>query len=263
MITAIVQARLGSSRLPRKIFAEITGRRVLEIFLERIGHVESFSRIVIATTESPTDDAIVEFASQRDIPCFRGSETDLLDRHYQAARAVGAEHLCRVTPDCVMLDPRQVDRVAKFYLAHLAEYRFVHCGPTFPEGLGDSDFFSFEMLQAAWSEAASAVEREHITQFFIRRPERFPQHTFQYERDLGRYRVVLDEPQDLVAMTRLIESLGYGPEIGVEEMVAWLDANPAVRALNEQVIRNEGLLISRREGGKRKSKLPSNADGED
>jgi spore coat polysaccharide biosynthesis protein SpsF (cytidylyltransferase family) len=255
VITAIVQARLGSSRLPGKIFKEIAGRKALDLFLDRIGHVAAFSRLVIATTTSPTDDAIVAFASARGVPCFRGSENDLLDRYYQTVRSIGgAEHLCRVTPDCVMLDVREVDRVGRFYLANLDKYAFVHSGQTFPEGLGDSDFFSFRMLEEAWREAVSAVEREHITQFFLRRPERFPQFACEYPRDLGRYRVVLDEPQDLVVMRALVDALGAGPEIGIERIVAWLDAHPEVRGLNESVIRNEGLAISvRREAEAKKA----------
>jgi spore coat polysaccharide biosynthesis protein SpsF len=254
MITAIIQARLGSTRLPAKIFSEIRGRKALALFLERVRHVGAFSQIVLATTESPGDDPIVEFARAEGVPCFRGSEMDLLDRYYKTAVGVGARHVCRVTPDCVMLDVTEVGRIADFYLAHLDRYDFVHSGQTYPEGLGDSDFFSFQLLEAAWKEARSAVEREHITQFFIRRPERFRQCTVEYGRDLGRYRVVLDEPQDLVVMRALIEALGSGPEVGIEAMVAWLDAHPEVRGLNESVIRNEGLLISQRKEAEARAK---------
>jgi len=243
-ITGIVQARLGSSRLPRKVLLDICGRPSLGIQFDRLRKCRNLEKIVLATTTSEADVELVDFATAEGIKCFRGSESDVLDRFYQAAKSVGAEHICRLTADCPLSDPVEIDRVASSYLNNISKYSYVHRGETYPEGLAECEFFSFASLEVAWKEAKSQVEREHVTQFFFRNAQRFSRLTVEYKRDLSKLRVGLDEPVDLEVIRILVGRLGAGVKTGIEEIASFLEANEDVCRINNSIIRNEGLAIS-------------------
>lgn len=243
-ITGIIQARMGSTRLYGKVLTDIGGRPALGIQIERLKHCKHLDRIIIASTTALQDDPLERFAEEHGILFFRGSEEDVLDRYYQAARYYNVEHICRLTGDCPLIDPKVVDRLAIYYKEHFGKYVYVASGPTYLEGSSSAEFFSFRIFEQVWQEAKSPVEREHVTFFIRKRPERFPLYLVECEKDLGKYRVTLDEPQDLEVVRKIVSELGYGPETDTTRMAAFLSANPEIHDLNSNIMRNEGLVRS-------------------
>src|SRR5207245_3421853 len=154
MIAAIVQARMGSTRLPGKTLADVAGRPMLARLVERARRIPGVERAIIATTQKPADEAILRFAADHDLPAYAGSEEDVLDRFYQAACRFGVSVVVRVTPDCPLLDPGVSGLVvARFVEARGAVDFASNTNPhTFPDCL-ESEVFSFALLAYDWRQS--------------------------------------------------------------------------------------------------------------
>lgn len=247
MIIAIVQARMGSSRLPGKVLKEICGQPMLKLQLERLRRASLIDRLLVATTESQSDQPIFELCRQMGLKCFRGSENDVLDRFYQAAREAGAgegDAIVRLTADCPLADPEIVDRVIALYLDTGADYASNINPPTFPDGL-DVEVFSYSSLGRAWSEAALASEREHVTPYIRNNEELFPSANLVNERDLSELRWTVDEAADLEMVRVVYNSLYFEkPGFVMQDVLDFLEKNPEAAEINRGFIRNEGYQRS-------------------
>ena len=174
-VVAIIQARLGSTRLPGKTLADIGGRPMLAHVVERVRATPGIDEVVIATTTRPADDPLVDWASRAGLACARGSEEDVLDRFRTALARHPADAIVRVTPDCPLLDPDVAGRVVATWRdagGALDYVSNVH-PPTFPDGL-DTEVISRRALLAAWTEATDPADREHVTPFVWRQPVASP-----------------------------------------------------------------------------------------
>jgi len=243
VIAAIVQARMGSSRLPGKTLADIGGRPMLGRLVDRARLIPGVEQVVIATTDRPADAAILGFAEAEGLPASAGSEQDVLDRIYRAASRFGVSVIVRVTPDCPMLDPEVSGRV-------LAEFRRldgrvdyvsnVH-PPTFPDGL-DTEVFSREALEIAWREARLASDREHVTPYIWRQPDRFRLANLATASDLSALRWTVDTAADLEFARAVYAALkGTGGVFGMDQVLQLLESRPELRLLNAGQRRNEGF----------------------
>ena len=154
MITAIIQARMGSTRLPGKVLKEISGHSMLWHVVTRVRQANTLDQVVVATSDKVSDDAIASFCEQEGFLCFRGSESDVLDRYYQAARWAGATVVVRITADCPLIDPVVIDQVVSAYLENDCDYANNVMQRTYPDGL-DAEAFSFEALAQAWLSGSS------------------------------------------------------------------------------------------------------------
>src|SRR5215470_15506655 len=163
-VVAIIQARMGSTRLPGKVLLDIAGQPMLGRVISRVCRAKTIEQIVVATSTAAADDAVSAFCAERGIVCFRGSETDVLDRYYQAARLVQAKTIVRITADCPLLDPEVIDLTVSRFLEGGWDYISNVNPPTFPDGL-DTEVFSFAALERAWREATSVTHREHVTPY--------------------------------------------------------------------------------------------------
>lgn len=159
-ITAIIQARMGSSRLPGKILKEVCGKPLLYHQVERVKNCKLLSQIIIATSDQAQDDPVAELGQLIDCPVFRGSENDVLDRFYQAALQYDAKIIMRLTGDCPLLDPHVCDQLIRLFLK--SGVNLAHTGQSFAEGL-DCEILDFPTLKKAWENAALPMEREHCT----------------------------------------------------------------------------------------------------
>lgn len=246
MVLLIVQARMGSSRLPGKVLAEAAGRPLLFYLLERLRRCRTVDRIVVATSTAAADDQIAALCAAEGVLCFRGSEDDVLDRYYQAARAHGepADGLAvvRVTADCPLMDPEVVDRVVEGYLARIgtADYVTNTLERTYPDGL-DVEVVSFEALERAWKEATLPTDREHVT-LYIRRNstaegrDLFRAHNVRGDRSYAHLRWSVDYPEDLAFLRAVLEGLyPVNPRFGFRDLVDWLRAHPEVMRLNHHI----------------------------
>ena len=155
MILAVIQARMGSSRLPGKVLLDLAGRPVLWHGVARVSQAGLVDKVMVATTDAQGDEPIRRFCAEKGIACFGGSETDVLDRYWQAVQSAGAgpgDGIVRITADCPLIDPEVIDRVVNVFIQSGADYVSNVQPPTFPDGL-DVEVFKFSALQTAWKEA--------------------------------------------------------------------------------------------------------------
>jgi spore coat polysaccharide biosynthesis protein SpsF len=244
MTAAIIQARMGSTRLPGKVLEDLSGKPLLWHVVERVRHATTLDDVLLATTDTAADDPVADFCARDGIRCFRGSEHDVLDRYYQAARSLGADVVVRVTADCPLIDPRVIDEAVRDFQAHPCAYDGNGLERTYPDGL-DVEVFSFEALAQAWREADLASEREHVTPYIWKNPHLFPARQITQAEDLSALRWTVDEPEDLAFVRKVYEHLYQPGQIFLmEDVLRLLEANPAFAAVNRGFEMNEGYRRS-------------------
>lgn len=239
-VVCILQARTGSTRLPRKVLLDVLGKPMLQRQIERLRLCAALDRIVLATTDLDEDRPLLALAGQLGIPAFAGSPDDVLDRYTRAARAQGAATVVRVTGDCPLIDPSVVGATVALYLRGDLDY--ASTGSVYPDGL-DTEVFSAAALETAWREAGLSSEREHVTPFIWKNPARFRTATLPADRDLSAKRWTVDEPRDLEFVRAVFARLGGAP-FGMPEILALLEREPALEALNAGITRNAGYRKS-------------------
>ncbi len=236
-VGAIVQARMGSSRLPGKVLLRAAGKTLLEHLVERLGSCRSFGRPIVATSRQGQDDPIADLCRAAGIPCFRGSESDVLDRYYRAALEFGLDVIVRVTSDCPLVDPGLTDAMVRFYLEHRTEYDLVtNRHPlTFPDGL-DVDVLSIGGLAHAWAHAARPHQREHVIPYCWEGAMRVA-NLEDPERGFLRHRWTVDYPEDYPLVKAVLEAL-YTPgrPFAAADVLDFLSRNPTVSALNAKYL---------------------------
>ncbi len=241
----IVQARMASTRLPGKILKEVMGKTLLEYQIERLHRVRLVDQIVIATTDQIQDQPIVDLCIKLNVPHFRGSEMDVLERYYGASLQYNADSIVRVTSDCPLIDPAVIDRVLEFYQKHHEEYDYVtntlEPEHTYPRGM-DTEVFSFRALQEAYFEATDQPEREHVTVFIKRRPERYRLANVPYYHNYSNYRWTVDTPEDFELISKIISNLcPLKPCFTLEDCLALLKEHPEWTKINRNIIQKKVL----------------------
>jgi spore coat polysaccharide biosynthesis protein SpsF len=235
-VTVVIQARTGSSRLPRKVLLGAAGAPLLQRMVERVSAARTPSQIVVATTELAVDDAICEIARRAGVACVRGHATDCLDRHVQAARETGADVVVKIPSDCPLIDPATIDRVIGAFLAEpCVDYASNLHPPTWPDGF-DVEVMTRGALETAWREATRPLDREHTTPFLWDNPERFVTHNVRWETgrdDSARTRLTLDYAEDYAVIRGVYEAL-WSPtrHFTLAEILELLEARPVLRAAN-------------------------------
>ncbi len=233
----VIQARMGSSRLPGKIMLPLVGQPLLVRQLERVRAAERCGTIVVATTTKPEDDAIAELCRWHHVHCFRGHATDLLDRHYWAGRAFRADVVVKIPSDCPLIDPNVIDRVISAYLLSETAPDFVsNLHPaTYPDG-NDVEVMSMPALKTAWREAKHDYEREHTTPFFWDNPGRFRIHNVAWETGLNyamSHRWTIDYPQDYEFIRAVYAELFLNsPHFTLWDILRLLERNPQLSEIN-------------------------------
>lgn len=238
-LVTVIQARTGSSRLPGKTLLPLAGSTVLARMVERVVSARLSGRVVVATTVLDEDDALAEHCTRLGFPVFRGHPTDLLSRHFSAAKAFGARFVAKIPSDCPLVDPDAIDTVLGFFRDNLGEYDYVsNLHPaTWPDG-NDVEVMSLAALGTAAVEAERDFEREHTTPFLWERPERF--RIGNVERTEGRdlsmtRRFVLDYPEDYAFVSRVYDELyDERPRFSGDDVLALLERKPQIARLNEK-----------------------------
>lgn len=241
----VIQARVGSRRLPRKVLTDLAGRPLLAHVITRAQAIKSVDHVIVATTTSPADAAVLDLARQCGAVGFAGSENDVLDRYYRAALEAGAETVLRVTGDCPLLDPSVSGLVLQEYLRGHADYVSNIDPPSYPDGL-DTEVFSFAALARAWREARLPSEREHVTPYIRNRKELFRTSNVTHPTNLSTYRWTVDDPADLEFVRAV---LGRAPSgnilIGMVDVLKIIQAHPEIEAhYKDRAGRNEGYQAS-------------------
>ena len=205
-IVAIIQARIGSTRLPDKVSADIAGQPMLAHVVNRTRRAKALDAVVVATTTQPADDAIVRVCQKRGWPYFRGSEEDVLDRYYQAASAFLADVIVRITSDCPLIEPEIIDKVVDEFRHYSPAVDYVSniLTRTFPQGL-DVEVMSFDALKKAWQEDDNPAWREHVTPYIWRHPEKFKIRNIANDMDYSYMRWTVDTIEDLTFVRHIYD----------------------------------------------------------
>ncbi|WP_293302819.1 glycosyltransferase family protein [Pedobacter sp. UBA4863] len=241
----ITQARTGSTRLPGKVLRKIADKTLLEIHLNRLKECKSISQIVVATTKKTEDDSIVDLCDKLNVKYFRGSENDVLDRFYQCAVKENPHWIVRITADCPLIDPDLVDAVVQCAIVNNVDY----CSNTviehFPDGQ-DIEVFKFSVLEQAWKEAKLESEKEHVTPYIrnnanMKGKKIFNAINFPCFSDFSKIRMTVDEEKDFQLISALIDRCGIN-----KSWIAYTNEiiEQNLSAINEDIVRNEGLLKS-------------------
>jgi spore coat polysaccharide biosynthesis protein SpsF len=234
----LVQARMGSERLPGKVLADLGGRSMLARVVRRAGRASRVDTIVVATTEQPGDDAIVAECERLGVAVFRGDEDDVLDRYHGAAAAHDAGVVIRVTADCPFIAPEVIDLVLAAREAAGADYASNTLARTYPRGL-DAEVMTSEALARAWREARGVHQRAHVTPYLYENPALFRLASVENARDLSGLRWTVDTAEDLALARALYERVGNDDEVAWERLVEVVEAEPGLASLNRGVVQKD------------------------
>jgi len=240
MMLVIVQARIGSSRLPGKVLKPLAGRPLLERMIERLRAARTRFDLTVATTVDPLDDPIAALCARIGVRVFRGHPTDLLDRHVQAARAVQADVVVKIPSDCPLIAPEVVDRVLTTWLSKEGRLDYLSNlhPPSYPDG-NDVEIMTASALEIAWQEAQKRHEREHTTPFLWDRPERFRIGNVAWETGLDysmSHRFTIDYAEDYAFIRAIYDALCTisQPIFSLREILELLEERPELLSLNAQ-----------------------------
>ncbi|HUY69258.1 MAG TPA: aminotransferase class III-fold pyridoxal phosphate-dependent enzyme [Alphaproteobacteria bacterium] len=238
---AIVQARMGSSRLPGKVMKDIAGTPMLSLLLSRLGRAKEIDEIVVATSDRPHDHAVAAHARAQGHGAFAGSENDVLDRYYQAAKAAKAGIVVRITADCPLVDPQLVDRMVGEFAKRKIDYLGNTAPSTFPDGF-DVEVFTFAALEKAWRDAKKPPEREHVTPY-IRESGHFSTANFANDEDLSDLRLTVDEAADLQVVRAIFGHFAPRTDFGFEDVIKLYRQKPELFEANRHIPRNQGATM--------------------
>jgi len=237
-IVCIIQARVGSTRLPNKIFLEIEGKAVLGWDIERIEQSNLINKIVVASPDSPENDIIKNYVEKNypQVGIYRGSENDVLDRYHAAAKKYKADVVIRITSDCPLIDAGVVDKVIQVFFDSNVDYASNVLGErNFPRGF-DTEVFSFANLEKIWKEAKEKEDREHVTLYLRKHPELFTTSGVSNDKDYSFYRLTLDEQDDYELIKIIYQKLlPQNNFFSLKEIIKLLEDNPELKKINEHV----------------------------
>ena len=247
-IVAIIQARMGSTRLPGKILKPIQNKPMLWHIVNRLIYVDEINKVIIATSDHESDDPVEQMANKYDFTIYRGSENDVLLRFFSAAEWVNAQHLIRIRGDCPLIDPPTISKLIKLYFDGQFDFCGVACGAgvskdkninRFPDGL-DAEIFSFNVLKEAHLEAFTNLHREHVTPFIWQNDKRFKLGSLYSESDYSDLRLTVDNKEDFEFINWIYEMLyTKNPYFNLKDILELLDNNHDM-VKNKHLIGQEG-----------------------
>jgi len=241
-ILAVTQARIGSTRLPEKILKKIKGESLLELHLKRILKSNLINKVKVATTTEPDANKIIAICNKLEIDVYKGSLNNVLDRFYKAALPENPDWVVRLTSDCPLIDPVEIDNIIQHALDHNFDYVSNTLKPTYPDGI-DVEVFKFSALEKAVKEATLVSEIEHVTPYIWKNSSYlggsiFTSDCVLNETDYSKIRLTVDTLEDFIVIEKLIK--GIGSKKSWYDYVKYLQKNPDLKKVNEQFVRNEG-----------------------
>jgi len=237
-IVTIIQARVGSTRLPNKIFLHLAGEPLLFRMYEKVKLSDAAGTVVIAIPNEPSDDLIEKLFKEKGIPVFRGDTFDLLDRHYKAALKFNADAVVKIPSDCPLIDPKVITRIINYYLDHSENFDYVsNLHPaTYPDG-NDVEIMSILAMKNAWENAKKPFEREHTTPYFWENPDQFRIGNVIWETGFDysmTHRWTIDYYEDYLFIKAIYDELYYqNPAFGIDEILKLVFQKPELLKINE------------------------------
>ena len=246
-INCIIQARMGSERLPGKVlFDLIDGKKSIEFLIDQL-ESSNLEQKIVAIPNDSMDDILFNFLNNSKILCYRGSELDVLDRYYNCAKKFCFKHIMRITGDNPLIDPEIVNEAIKQYHDSNCDYLTNSIDRTFPNGT-EVEIFSFDVLETAWKFAKKKSEREHVTSYFYNNPEKFKIHYFKQKKNQSKYRYTIDMNEDYELVVKILSRIKKRP-IKTNDIIELLKNEPKLFELNSHIIPNQGYIKSINEDG--------------
>ena len=240
-VVALVQARMGSTRLPNKVMKPIGGIPMIELLLSRLSQAKEVDQVVVATSVDVRNQPLVEHVRKLGYACEQGSEPDVLDRYVQAGRAHQADIVVRITGDCPLVDPLLVDEAIRRFKAAGVDYFSNISPPTYPDGL-DIEVCTFKSLEQASQETSKLFDREHVTPY-LRESGRFKTAAMQHSQDLSALRWTVDEPADFAVIEKVFQHFHPRTDFTWIEVLSLQQQRPDIFSINERLVRNEGATL--------------------
>lgn len=239
---AIIQARMGSTRLPGKVLADICGQPLLQRLVTRVRATAGIDRVIVATTTELADDVLANWCAEHSVPLCRGSVDDVLDRFWKCAQQNKAEFIVRVTADDPLKDPEIISHAIDLCASDPeVDYASNTLQPTYPEGL-DIEVVRYRTLERAANEATLSSEREHVMPYIWKNPDRFVLRGFCMQPDLSHWRWTVDKPADLELVRCIFARFSDQPLVSYKTVITWLNKHPELIAMNTGTIRHEGYF---------------------
>ena len=253
MELAIIQARTTSTRLPGKVLLKVLDIPIIIYILERVSKSKNLSKVILATSNDPTDDQLSSIVEKYGYPVFRGSLTNVLNRFYECAISEKASTVVRITGDCPLMDPALIDEILSYYKKSDFEYignSLDSYNLTVPDGF-DIEVFSTKVLDEANKKAILPSELEHVTPWMRNKNSKINWSHFNHRKRRDFYRVTVDDEKDFKLVKEIIEDLYPKNNLfSIDDVISFLKNNPSLANSNKSTIRNEGLLKSLREDEK-------------
>lgn len=237
-LTAIIQARMSSTRLPGKVLKQIGPRSMLAWVVRRTQQARLIDQVVVATTSEPGDEPIVQECAALGVPVYRGSKLDVLDRYYQATLQAKAEAVVRITSDCPLIDPGVADEVCQAFLSARPDYASNRINRRYPRGL-DCEVVTMAALERTWREAAKDYERVHVTPYIYDNPDQFQIVSVENPIDYSQYRWTVDTPEDLAFVRAVTERLGFDLSAGWQRILDLVEKEPALAEINSHIFQKK------------------------
>ncbi len=243
-VVAILQARCNSSRLPNKVLKPILDKPMIQWQIERLSQSKHIDKLIVATSDEMSDLPLVQLCINLDVDVYRGSLNNVLDRFYQVAMRTAPSLIVRLTGDCPLIDSVVVDEVIEFMKSGNFDYVSNSIEPTYPDGL-DVEVFTFDTLQKIYNNAKLPSEKEHVTLYIANNKHLFNIGVYKNSIDLSHHRWTVDEPNDFKLVSAIFEGLiNFEGHFRMEDVLLFLEKDEALRNLNNNIQRNEGLLKS-------------------
>lgn len=233
-VVAIVQARVGSTRLPRKVMKKLGDHTVLGHVINRCKAIPSVDGVIVATTLLQQDNEILEEAQKYGVDVYRGSEKNVLSRYYEAALKAQADIVVRITSDCPLLDPQISNEVIVDFISKNVDYSSTGLTASFPRGL-DTEVFTFSALERAFNKASKDYEFEHVTPYIYQHPNEFRIHSYANQQDHSNYRLTLDTLEDWLLISQIYNKLYRGDIFYWKDVYQLLIQQPHLIELNSHV----------------------------
>lgn len=245
-IGCIVQARMGSTRLPGKVLMDVTqGKSVLHYVINQLKHCESIEKIIVATTTLQEDDKIVQFCLDNNVSYFRGDSKNVLERHYRCAEKFSLSTIIRIPSDKPLLDPEVVDKVVGTFNSNDYDYVTNFLPSTYPGGT-EVEVFSFVSLKKSWEKAILPSEKEHVTVYIYNHRDDFRIFNVVNSEDLSNFRWAVDRIEDLKLVREIVSKIHKNP-ILIKDILELFKNEPNLVEINKQVDGNEGNTKSEKE----------------
>lgn len=232
MILAILQARVSSKRLPGKVLKPILGKPMLLHQIKRIQRSKLIDKLIVATSESPSDDAIEKICQDNNIDLFRGNLENVLDRFIQCAKKYNPKHIVRLTGDCPLIDWQVIDKTIQCHISGKYDYVNNRIKPAFPDGL-DVEVISYSSLKIASNNAVLNSDKEHVTLYIRNRNNQFKLGSYFNSEDLSYMRWTVDEPEDFILVKKIFINLYQdNPNFLINDVLEFLNNNPKLLKIN-------------------------------